>query len=64
MLFFNANNNTIYKGNKESASPVRDAYALPTQEQIKIIEKQDREIKYLEKKAKEDISFRFYLYGY
>lgn len=63
-LFFHKHNRNIYKGTKESASPIREAHALPTTQEARSIDKQEAQIKQLEKQAKTDISIRFYIYGY
>ena len=63
-LFFHKNNKNIYKGSKSSASPIREAHALPTEAQAKSIERHEAMIRQLERKAKSDIMTRFYMYGY
>lgn len=63
-LFFHKNNRNIYKGTKESASPIKEAYTLPTQTEARSIDKQEAQIKQLEKQAKTDMTTRFYMYGY
>ena len=64
ILFFHKNNRNIYKGTKEIASPIREAYKLPTQAEARSIDKQEVQIRQLEKQAKTDITTRFYMYGY
>ena len=63
-LFFNKNNRNIYKGTKESASPIKEAYTLPTTQEARSIDREEYQIKQLEKKAKTDIMTRFYMYSY
>lgn len=63
-LFFHENNRNIYKGAKESASPVREAHTLPTTQETRSIDRQEAQIRQLEKQAKTDITARFYMYGY
>lgn len=63
-LFFHENNRNIYKGTKEGASPIREAYAVPTAQEARSIDRQEAQIKQLEKQAKTDIITRFYIYGY
>lgn len=63
-LFFHKNNRNIYKGTKESASPIREAHTLPTTQEAKNIDRQEMQIRQLEKQAKTDITTRFYMYGY
>ena len=63
-LFFKTSSRTIYRGNKETASPIREAYALPTEAEAKQIDREDAKIRQLEKEAKNDSTLRFYMYGY
>ena len=63
-LFFHKNNRNIYKGCKESATPIKEARTLPTQTEAKTIDTQDTIIKQLERKAKTNATTRFYMYGY
>ena len=63
-LFFHRNNRNIYKGTKESASHVREVYALPTTQEARSIDRQEAQIRQLEREAKSDIMTRFYMYGY
>lgn len=63
-LFFHENNRNIYKGTKESASPVREVQTLPTIQEAGSIDRQEAQIRQLEKQAKTDITARFYMYGY
>lgn len=62
-LFFHKNNNNIYEGTKESASPIREAHTLPTQNDARSIDRQKAKIKQLEREAKNNRSIRFYMYG-
>ena len=63
-LFFHENSRNIYKGTKECASPIKEAYSLPTTQEARSIDRQEAQIKQLEKQAKTDITVRFYMYGY
>jgi hypothetical protein len=63
-LFFHKGNRNIYKGGKESATPIKEAHKLPTQTEAKTIDTQDAMIRQLERKAKTNATTRFYMYGY
>ena len=63
-LFVKTSSRTIYRGTKESASVEREMYSLPTEREARIIDKQEAEIRNLEKEAKNDMMLRFYMYGY
>lgn len=60
-LFFHENNRNIYKGAKESASPIREAYTLPTEMESKKIDRQEYQCKQLEKAAKKDLFIACYM---
>lgn len=63
-LFFHKYNNNVYQGNKESASPIRETHALPTQAQARSIDRQESQIRRLEREAETNASLRFYMKGY
>ena len=54
-LFFHKNNRNIYKGTKEGASPVKEAHATPTTQEAKSIDRQEAQIKQLEKQVEDNI---------
>lgn len=63
-LFFHKSNRNVYQGNNESASPVREAYTLPTQLEVRSIDRQEAQIRQLEIEARTNLSLRFYMKGY
>lgn len=63
-LFFNSSNRTIYKGDKTAASPVEACRPLITDEEARLIDRQEARIRQLEQEAKNNASLRFYMYGY
>ena len=50
--FYNANNRYIYSGNKESASPIREARRLCTEAEAKAIDRQEARIRQLERERR------------
>lgn len=63
-LFHHKKQNTIYKGDKTSASPCRDTKPNITNAEARKIDNQEQQIKQLEKQAKNDIMLRFYMKGF
>lgn len=63
-LFFKKENRHVYNGTKEAASPIRETHTLPTDREAKIIDSQEKQIRSLEKEAKNNSMLRFYIYGY
>ena len=60
-LFVNQNNRTIYRGTKMSASVEKEMYTLPTHAQAKIIDRQERSIKNLNRESKTNPCLKWYM---
>lgn len=50
--FYNPNNRYVYVGNKESASPIREARRLVTEAEARAIDRQEARIRQLERERR------------